>query len=183
MTDNTWVRCAEDDPNRCQAVHSDQQCPYKAIEGQSYCPRHCGPKNAKQDQVRSQKMYLSAKWQERIGFQAEHPKVKSLREEMGILRMMLDAKLNQLNDEQELTMHAGAITELVREIGKLARIAHGIEKDMNVLLDRNQALEWVQEIVEIIDPFLPSPDDKRTVSDRLVASLEARTSGAIGSTS
>lgn len=181
---NKFQRVEPDDPNRCQAVGGDGQCPFRALgsrrdaasqwEGSKFCARHTGYGNrARTDE--SKRLYLAAVWAAKIGNQADHPKVKSLREEMGILRMMLNEKLESIHDQQQLLMNAGAIVEMTREIGKLAGTAHKIEKDMGQLLDKTQAEAWVTDIVEIISRFISDPDTLMAISELIIESLQART--------
>lgn len=180
-------RVADDDPNRCQAVHASLQCPFKATgtrfqtitngepawawNGPMYCPRHGGTTQKTQESTQNIRMYLAARWQEKIGQQAYHPKYKSLREEMGILRMTLERRLDACSDDQSLLLYSGQITELVREIGKLAKVAHVIEKDMGHLLDKTQAEAWVQELLGIIGNYLPDPEILQFLSQDIIASL------------
>lgn len=185
MSENVFTRVEADDPSRCQATGQHGQCPYRAVGsreaegepwiGSKYCPRHGGNKQSEGEKKQRSQMYLAALWQDKIGRQAYHPQYKSLREEMGILRMTLENRLGACKTDQDLLMYSGQITELVREIGKLAKVAHGIEKDLGHLLDKAQAEAWVQEIVGIISAFVSSPDDLQKISEDLIASLEART--------
>lgn len=178
-----FVKVRPDDPNRCQSRGGQGQCPFRAIgtrqsdntwDGPKYCPRHGGNIKFLAERA-SLRLYLSAKWQERIGFQADHPKVKSLREELGILRITLDSKLNSCRDDLDLAMQAGGITELAREIGKLAKTAHGIESSMATLLDKNQAKEWVIELLDIIGRYISDSDVLQMLSEDMLESLERRT--------
>lgn len=181
-----FARCEPDDPNRCQGVGTNGQCPFKAVGtrvdgaspwvGSAYCPRH-GANAQEQIKVKeSHRIYLSALWKDRIGAQADNPKVKSLREEMGILRMMVNEKLDSMQDRTQLLLHCGQVTEMVREIGKLAKTAHHIEKDMGQLLDKTQAEAWVQELLGIIGQFVDDGDVLVALSEEMVSSLERRTS-------
>lgn len=182
MSENVFQRCEPDDPSRCQATGGTGQCPYRAVgtrangqaewEGSKYCPRHGGNKFAEAQRKESARLYLSAKWKEKIGNQAYHPKYKSLREEMGILRMTLETRLDFCQSAQDLLMYSGSITELVREIGKMAKVAHGIEKDMGHLLDKDQAEAWVMQLLQLIGNYVTDPDQLQKLAEDMVASLE-----------
>lgn len=94
---------------------------------------------------------------------------------MGILRVTLDTKLGSFHSDQELILHAGQVTELAREIGKLAKVAHAIEKDMGQLLDKTQAEAWVQELIGIIGNYITDPEMLQFVAEDMLSSLERRT--------
>lgn len=190
---SVFQRVEPDDPNRCQATHARFQCPFRAVgsrirnpknpdeliwEGPKYCPRHSGTQQTTESKTATTRIYLSALWKDKIGQQADHPKYKSLREEMGILRMTLDRKLDSCTDNTELLMYAGAITEMVREIGSLAKTAHAIEKDMGHLLDKPQAEAWIQELLGIISMYITDPATLQILAEDMILSLERRTSNA-----
>lgn len=177
-----FERCETDDPSRCQGVGTHGQCPFRALgtrangaaawQGPAYCARHGANNHTERVNKESQRLYLAALWKDRIGEQANNPKVKGLREEMGILRMMVNEKLDSMKDRTELLMHSGQVTEMVREIGKLARTAHSIEKDMGQLLDKTQAESWVQELLTIISQYIDDTDILTALSEDMIASLE-----------
>lgn len=182
--ESVFHRCAPDDPSRCQGVGKFGQCPFLAIgtrangaapwDGIKYCHRHQGASHIK-ERNKEARTYLVAKYQERIGFKATDPKIKSLREEMGILRMLLETKLNAVTDDTELLMQSGQISNLVQNIGQLIKVAHHIEKDMNILLDKSQAEQWVGELGEIIGRYIEDPEILSMISEDMIESLERRT--------
>lgn len=186
-----WEKIKDGDPNQCQATTAQGQCPFRAVgtlnqqtgiwDGAKYCPRHGGNSGDAKQAKSEHRQYLSAMWQERIGFQADHPKIKSLREEIGILRMTLESKLNLCRDETELQMRAQSITELVREISKVVKTCHVLDRDMNTLLDKTQALEWVQELVTLIAQYVPEESTLADISKAMIDSLERRTKPHINS--
>ncbi len=179
-----FQRVAPDDPNRCQASGANGQCPFRATgtrknanspwEGPSFCIRHEGGTKITA-RIESKRIYLASIWAAKIGEQANHPKIKSLREEMGVLRMMLNEKLSSLHDQQELLISSSAIVELSREIGKLAAIAHKIERDMGQFLDKTVAEAWVTDIIEIIGKFTDDSDILKAIAELVIESLDART--------
>lgn len=179
-----FQRVAEDDPNRCQATGGSGQCPFRATgtrrnadspwQGSRFCIRHEGGTKIAARQE-SKAIYMAALWRAKIGDQANHPKIKSLREEMGVLRMMLNEKLESLHDSQDLLLNASTIVEMTREIGKLAANAHKIERDMGQFLDKTVAETWVNDIVDIISKFIDDPDTLKAIAEMILDSLEART--------
>lgn len=183
---NKFVRCkSPDDPSRCQAVGQHGQCPFMAMgsrengeapwQGSQYCPRHGGVVHEQAKAKESARIYMAALWRDKIGQQANNPKIKSLREEMGILRMMVNEKLESLTERTQLLMNCGQVVEMVREIGKLAKTAHHIEKDMGQLMDKTQAEAWVQELLSIISRYIDDPDILLALSEDMIISLERRT--------
>jgi hypothetical protein len=179
MNHYKFERCDEADPNRCQGLSHNRgsQCPFKAVEGSKYCPRHAGNSQIKAKEKENVRIYLLEKWKAGLARQADHPQLKSLREELGILRMTLEMQMNRCEDEAELMMRAGAITEMVREITKTARICHDLEKSVGAVLDKTQATQWVLELGQIIAQYVDDPDILEFIAADMLESLERRTNG------
>lgn len=168
-------------PNRCQAVGKTGQCPYLASTNDSgeyvskYCQRHGGNSAAQTANRESQRLYLSALWQDRIGRNAEHPKIISLRDEVGILRMTLDMKLESLKDEQELLMNAHQVVTLVREIRDTVREAGKVELILGKMLSKSEAEKLIQKILDIIMNYIKDAETIKMISEDMLAELEAIT--------
>lgn len=148
VIDNKFERCEADDPNRCQATGHDQ-CPYKAMPGFKYCPRHNSRSEAT-EQKRKVSQYRLQIWQDRVGEFSEHNDVKSLRDEIGILRMLMENTISKCQDAQDLLMFSGKISETAMKIEKLVSSCNRLEKNMGMMLDKSAALLLAGQIVEII---------------------------------
>lgn len=168
-------------PNRCQALGGAGQCPFlgkKLDDGtyHKYCIRHAG-QTLRTAEQKSLRMYAAAQWQVKIGAQADHPKIKSLREEIGILRMTLDAKLDSIKDEHDLILNTQSLTTLVREIRETADKCNKIEMATGQMLDRSQALSFVQEIIGIITCYLDDdPDILQMIAEDMIGAYDKMTS-------
>lgn len=163
------------DPQRCQASsQSYGQCPFKALPETKYCPRHGGIQAEKRNEAKGERLYMLAEWATRFGRQADHPKLKSLREEVAVLRMTLEARLNKCKDEEELAMRAGGVVELVRELAKTVRTCHALEMSMGTVLDKPQAEAWVTEIGAILANYIEDPAILQMIAEDIIASLESK---------
>lgn len=165
-------------PSRCQATGERGQCPFMGVilpDGQyaKYCPRHGGNKQTQAQLKDDRRMYLVAKWQERIKNQADHPKLKSLHEEVGILRMAFETKLNSIKDDTDLLLNAQSITTAIREIRETVAACAKLEQSTNQMLDRSQALAFVQDIIGIIGNYIgDEPDILQMISEDMVESFD-----------
>lgn len=173
-----FERCDAEDPRRCQGLShkGGSQCPFKSVEGSKYCGRHGGNAILKTRAAANQRLYLLNEWNDRFGRQADHPKIKGLREELGVLRMVLETRLNNCKDDDELLMRSGQITDMVREIAKTAKICHALEMSLNIVLDKAQAQAWITEISEIIGMYLTEPEILEMAAQDMMDSLERHTS-------
>lgn len=184
---NKFIRVNDDDPNRCQAVHAAFQCPFRAVGdfdsenqrwiGPKYCPRHGGTMQATMAKREEKRLYLSAKWQEQIGEQVDHPKIKSLAEEIGIIRMTLQAKLNLIQDDKELVMHSSGIIGLVNSVKDLVKTWQHIQERSGEVLDRTTMNIFVQELLTILTRYIDDPEVLQMVGEDISGALDTLMKG------
>lgn len=160
-----------DDPNRCQGVNSQGQCPNLALPGCDFCIAHGGAAQQKSLVDHSVSNYILDKWNARLQRQRESAGIKSLRDEIGILRMVLEQTLNSCKSENDLVLHSGRISDLVSKIEKLVASCHKLEGSMGNLLDKQTIIQFVSEIIEIISQEC---DDTtvEVVASRILVTLE-----------
>jgi len=162
--------CEPDSPNRCQAIFSAGQCKYEAQPGYKNCSIHnLLESNAAAAKIIKQ--YNVAKWSARIGQFAEHEQVKGLREEIGIVRLLLETVLNQCGTDFDLLLYSNKISELVSKIESLVKSCHKLESSMGVLLDKTAALQLSGEIVEIINQHIKDEEIVNRISKGIAEAL------------
>src|ERR1019366_8324518 len=98
--------CEPDSPDRCQGVHKTGQCKYRARPSSKHCYHHGAIKDKKKQQAKLKTAYQLAKWQSTVDDFANDDQVKSLRREIGIQRMVLEAIVAKCHDHGELMMQA-----------------------------------------------------------------------------
>jgi hypothetical protein len=176
---STWkfIRAERpDDPNRCQAIiRGGEQCPYLAtgthdpVTGQTvgvrYCPKHGGANG--HDKTASIRQYMVAKWQAKLDLKEDHPKIKTLSAEIAVLRMLMEAVLERCDDQASLAMHAGRMIELAREINKLVISTAKLDILTKNVLDKNQAMQFIQEVVAIIGMHVTDESTLQKISEEL----------------
>lgn len=137
-------------PLQCQATIKSGQCYNKRLSESEYCEMHGGNKAAQANEKKRIRLYKLNKFQTRVDEFAVNPKVKSLREEIGILRMTLEMLINRCNDESDLIMFMPKISDTIMKIEKLVASAHKLESQMGQLLDKMAAVQLSDSIVKII---------------------------------
>lgn len=166
-----------DDPNRCQATHANLgQCPFRGMKKedgtfQKYCARHQGG-NVVGEIKQSMDLYRAAQWQARIKGHSEHPSLKTLHNEVGICRILLEERLSQCKDTTELLMASSTISELLDKIQRLVSSCHKLDKDLGQMLDKAQALKLAADFVQIINQFIDDPFILETIAEELIASVD-----------
>lgn len=179
--DKQLVIAAADDPRRCQYIpNGADQCRNKAMTDKKVCIAHqkmAGQRGENDWRHRLYSLKLG-QYQTRVAQQANHPLVKSLREELGILRMTLETHLNRCYDEQgrpddlNLLNRQPAIIVLVDQIHKLVRSVHFLDKELGAVLDLAAATEWVQDIITIIAKYVSDSNVIQSIGNELLTSLD-----------
>lgn len=170
--DNTWKRVEDpDDPKRCQAIAGHSQCLNVQVEGSNYCLAHGGNRAVVEQKKESLRNYRLAKYQSRLDEFADSTQVKSLRDEIGVLRILVEERMNQCKDSNDLMMHSSVLSDLVARIEKLVSSCHRIEASLGALLDKTQAIQLGQEIVEIISRHVNDEDALDAISGEIILAI------------
>lgn len=94
----------------------------------------------------------------RINELTDSPVLKSLREEISIMRLMLETTLNRCSDETDLLVAQGRIGDLVSRIEKAVSTCDRIEKNSNLTLDKTVVINIAQQMIDIIAKHVKDPD-------------------------
>ena len=159
----------EADPNRCQGVTPYGQCNNVATHG-GFCNLHAGGHKGLVKQERQRNYYLG-KYQQRVLDKADNPEAKNLREEIGIMRLMLEERFNRCQDETDLLMNSSSISEMVDKIQRLVVSCHKIEDSMGQLLDKQATLQMVGEMLAIIGKHVTDEKALDAIADEFASLL------------
>ena len=142
------------DPNRCQANMAFSQCNIRAVPGTKYCMLHGGAKAIASKKRKSHNMYRLGKWQERVREMGESKNVKSLRDEIGILRMLLEERFATINNSTELLIQSHTLSELNLKIERVVLSCHKVEKSMGDLIDRSEIIRFADLLNSAVQEVL-----------------------------
>lgn len=171
-SENKWERCSDEaDPRRCQAVTGQGQCIMVRMQGSNYCPAHGGNRAGDEAKKENLRNYRLAKYQARLDDFADSKHVKSLRDEIGVLRILVEERMNACHDANDLMMHSTVLSDLVARIEKLVSSCHRIEASLGALLDKTQAIQLGQEIVEIIARHVSDEDALDNISGEIILAI------------
>lgn len=175
------------DQYQCTAVGQSGQCPYMSMEGLvkngkledtdyvfhevKTCPRHNGNATAEKLRKRNVDMYRLHQWQERITELAEHEHVKTLRNEVGILRLLIEQTMSQCKDTNDLMMYSSRISLMLGQCEKLVRSCERLEDRAGVMLDKAAAIAFAHRIVEVVAEEVTDPDVIDNISQRVIEAL------------
>jgi hypothetical protein len=151
------------------------QCQFIAEEGSVFCARHCGQDMQDKRNREEVRNYQLSKFRAEVMSKADNPKVKSLREEVGMLREMIQMIWNQCRDADDIVMRSGKIADLITKLDKLVSSCHRLEAATGQLLDRQVALTFADKVVQIIQVNVNDPVILANISDQVTLALAQST--------
>jgi hypothetical protein len=169
LTDNKFERhnkSIHHPSMRCDAVIATGPCPYNKHENSNFCPMHGYNNNTPTSHVEN---YRLQRWQQRVSDFAQNDQVKSLREEVGILRMTLEEMLNKCSDSTELMLYSARISDLVLKIEKVVVSCDKLENRMGLLLNKRSVLQLAQTYVQIINTYIEDPETIEKISEEMIS--------------
>lgn len=137
----------------------------------SYCHLHGANKTIEAQKSKSLSNYHLTKWRAKLERHAASPEIKSIREEIGILRMMLEEKLEQCNTPMELMIASGPIADMVLKIEKCVTSCHKLEGSMGQLLDKQAILQFAGEVINIISDIVTDEAKINAIADKIMATV------------
>ena len=154
-------------PDQCQGIMSTGQCHNKKVPGSDFCPIHGGNKAGYAQSQKDNNMYRLAKYRDRLDSMNSGSNLKSLNEEIGILRILLEEIINQIKTPAELLAFTPQISDLTVKIEKLVTSCHKLEKSLSKYLDKTSIVQLAQETVAIIGKYVNDSDITLQISEEL----------------
>jgi len=145
------------------------QCPFVKVNDTDYCARHGGALSDVKQEKAAVRNYHLTKWQGRVNQLADNSGIKSLREEVGILRMILENMLNTAQDNDMLLMYSTRASDLIMKIERLVTSCDKMEGKMGQLLGKDSVLRLAAQYVEIITDHITDTDIVDKISTKMIA--------------
>lgn len=160
-------------PDRCQGIrHGQGQCTNMSADYSTFCLCHGGNVAGETAVKQALSNYRLTKWQARLDDKTGQSELKSLRDEIGILRVLMEETLNKCHSDMELILQSGRIADLAMKIEKLVSSCHKLEGSMGKLMDKSAILQFAAEIVEIISKELDEyPDKISAIGEQIFAAV------------
>jgi putative component of toxin-antitoxin plasmid stabilization module len=156
------------DPRRCQSIIQSQgQCMYFAEEGSKFCIMHGGRHAAANKEREGLRNYRLTKFNARLQQLGDSPDIKSLRDEIAILRIIMEERLNQCADTKDLIYQSGPISDLVMKIDRVVTSCHKLEEKMGALLDKQAIIQFGSELVSLIGDEIKDEEALARIAHRI----------------
>jgi hypothetical protein len=151
------------DPDRCQWIREDGQCPHEAIDGSPFCKSHTSVK------VDPLKHYMLTNQVVRGGAERHNAvdEIKSLREEIALTRAMIETRLNMTDGEADFISSMGIVHQYLATVEKLVTSCHRMDTNLGNLLNKSSILNLAQELVTVISEELEDVPGRDEIIDRI----------------
>ncbi len=164
-------RTYDEDPNRCQGIVAGKaQCINKAEMGSRFCLVHGGDKGYQSMQKQNANNYRLTRFAGRVEEFAKNDSIKSLREEIGIMRLLVEERMNACATPADLLIQSGAISDLVMKMERLVISCHKMEDSLGKYIDAEAILDFAQRIIKVLGTHLEG-DLLRAVSDDILKEI------------
>lgn len=165
--------CLIDDPDVCSVcIEKNQGVYYKVIPGARACPRHGGNTQLESLRKKAANQYRLQLWQQRVNEFTESDYAKSLRSEIGILKMTLEQFIVQAETPQQLLIFAPKIADLVTRIEKVVMSCDRLERNMGQSMDRSTAMKLAADIVDLISRHVNDAETIDAISSGIIDLLK-----------
>ena len=167
-----WERAGDEDLDRCQAISGPGQCNLRAVENSEFCPAHGGNMAHQANKNKELRNYRLSKFQARIAELGNNDNITNLRDEIAILRIMIEERINTCKDSHDLMLMSSPLSDLIMKVEKVVVSCNKLESKLGNLLDRNKALQFAQIIVQIIGNYITDEEELDKISEEILKALK-----------
>jgi len=173
--DKEYIRVEEDDPRRCQGINARGQCEFRAIDGSEYCPIHGANKQLEAKDKEDVHNLLLTRYRREVKRLGNNEHIMSLKDEIGVLRMMMERILNNCRGDADLILFSPQLSDLVMKTSKVVSDCHKIEEKTGQLLSREALGSFALRVIELVNEHVKDPEAKRAIGDGIMAAIPGTT--------
>lgn len=143
------------------------------VPGSKYCPSHGGrlKEIANQEAVKFE--YRAGVFSQRIKDAANDGSIKDMRQEAGVLKMIIEERLSSCQNTSDLLIHAGPIGDMTVKLEKLIKRITEYDIACGNTMDKQQLIQFAEQFVRIASRYVTSEDDKLAFGEEIAALLSA----------
>jgi hypothetical protein len=131
------------------------------LRSMSFCPIHSQIQKKKENKEEIKLLRLGI-WEDRVNEIKNHPDIRTLKAEIGILRMTLENIVTTCGDAHSLIINSGKISDLVLKIEKLVKTCCDLESKSSLVLTKDQVSVMMNSILGVICENVKDP---QTIED------------------
>lgn len=170
-------------PDQCEAIRPGvgTQCNFKKAEGRRTCIMHGGNFGEMPARVKSLNSYRLGKYQKRMEEFAGAENLRSVDEEIGILRMVLEELFIQCESNIDLLLYSQKIGDLVRDITKCVQVADRLASKSGMVIGRVEAMSIAEKVVNILPKYIHDEQILLQIAEELADAFLTKIEGTDGS--
>lgn len=151
---------------RCRHTGTRGNCPQAAIEGSVYCAKHSN----EADRLKGYRVN-NPKLQARLSELDREASLATLRQEVLLLRVLIEEKINFAQTDAELIAVIPTITSAFTTIDKLVNSLDKMQRATSFTLEKPALGRLGEKIVEILIKNLGDLPDRDEIVDRVAAEI------------
>lgn len=160
-----------DHPNRCSARIGgphEGQCKNFATPNGTSCVMHGGKLHEVKIATESLGLYRVGRFNKRLNELKTHVGVRSLEDELAIMRMILEEILIKCDTTQELLLYSTRIGEVIADIRNLVISSEKLSSRTGMLVGRTEAVVLAGKVVEIMARHVKDETILGRIADEII---------------
>lgn len=159
--------------SQCQHSGPRGQCVYQKVDGSDFCKKHCN----EADRIRSYRL-SDPEAQKRFDHLANSAALETVREEVVLLRMLIDERYSLAKTEADKINAFSVIHPALSTLNKLVESLSKLERQADLVLGREALEELGEDIVTIIIEELSNVEGYTEIVDRVAARITSSIANA-----
>jgi len=152
--------------DQCQCVIRTGQCTNKIVAaGCQFCFNHGGSSYLKKQNDQALNNYRLNKFHARLKEIRSASTIKDLRDEVGILRLILEEKFNAFTTTNEMILNSGSIGDLVMKIEKLVTSCHKLDEKLGAVIDRSTVINIAEQLIASVSKNVKDPEALERIAE------------------
>ena len=148
--------------DKCEHTGTRGQCADDAVEGSRFCAKHAD----ESDRIKGYRL-SSPELRERFEHHSRSDLFKSLRQEIDLLRAMIEDRVSQADSPAERIAAFNAVRPALVDVVKCVETLSKLERQNNIVLGK-EALSWLsKEIINILIGELEQVEGYERIVDRV----------------
>lgn len=137
----------------CKGNNNLTSCMKEAVPNSDYCTYHGGAGQLALNKQQVITSYRLGKFQNRVLDFLTNPDIKSLRGEIGIIRLLIEERFKLIKEDDNglsMALQSPAISELVSKLERVIRTCQVIEEKSESTLDKQKVINLADQIITIM---------------------------------
>jgi len=159
------------DPRRCKAASCDGQCRNVAEDGDDYCRAHLSTPPAAPARRMRKYLLVKAEDQALLARYVDDDDLKSLREEIALVRMMIQNTLADAQTNMDRINAYSKVNTYMLTLERVMKTSHALEKSLDQLVSKSTLIRLGKQLCHIILDKLEGVPNYEQLVDALIPEI------------